>query len=671
MSGWRMIRQAVVAWLVGVAVLFGAVSLALSVPLVSRLGGFGGVSLLDYVRQHHSFVPLSADYVRRMLHLGAGGVSGGDGAGGGGGAGGSSVSFTTGSPSGHGVVLRHAFTNDDFGHAVAVPALPFTAETDTAGSSRQPGEPTSCAAAGGTAWYRWRTDHLTHVFADTFGTHYADDLAVFTGSSLHNLRQQACGSDLKGSAQTGFTARPGVTYWFQITGPLGGGPLTFHLTAVGPTVHIGGSMTALWMPALSANGRYVAFAALPTEMQPGVRVCPQTTTAFCPALFITDLATGRQRLLLSVHNLPVGPMLGASQAGALPRLTDLYLSANGRFLAFASDDPQLVSGDTNGLEDAFVLDVKTGTVTRVSVNSQGAQATLTHRLYRPDGEIRQDGTQVAGLSADGRYVVFTSDADNLVAGDTNDQFDVFWHDRRTGRTRRVSVDEHGLQPAGRYAYVADTQPVTAHGRYVLWVSFPDDNCGSGPTCDQQLRVWDARTGRSRLLRPPIGIYGTNYTQEAISSDGRWVGAIGVGFNDDYRAFRINRRTGAAKVVESNLAGAPASSQAPETARLGTPYQDKMSPAQPYVLLSRHGRYLVYDSYAANLVPADTNGDDDVFVRDMALRGSARVSLSPLARQWTTDSFAPAMSADGRVLVYLVDSNAPAIYVHRSLSSGTP
>ena len=98
---------------------------------------------------------------------------------------------------------------------------------------------------------------------------------------------------------------------------------------------------------------------------------------------------------------------------------DTALSADGRFVAFASYASNLVPGDTNGGSDnepdAFVHDRQTGRTTRVSVGPNGRQSNSSS--YQP------------ALSADGRFVAFQSGASNLVPGDTNDIWDVFVHTR--------------------------------------------------------------------------------------------------------------------------------------------------------------------------------------------------------------------------------------------------
>ena len=76
----------------------------------------------------------------------------------------------------------------------------------------------------------------------------------------------------------------------------------------------------------------------------------------------------------------------------------------------------------------------------------------------------------ASISADGRYVAFSSDAPNLVPGDTNDAFDVFVHDRETGTTSRVNVDSAGTQAEGVSGFGIASTSISADGRYVAFGS---------------------------------------------------------------------------------------------------------------------------------------------------------------------------------------------------------
>jgi len=127
-------------------------------------------------------------------------------------------------------------------------------------------------------------------------------------------------------------------------------------------------------------------------------------------------------------------------------------SANGRFIAFDSLASNLVVGDTNAIDDVFVRDRQTGTTERVSVASDGTQ-----------GDAQSNGP---AISADGRFVAFTSIASNLVPGDTNGVADAFVRDRQTGTTERVSVDSAGAQ-----ANDASTDPaISGDGTLVAFFS---------------------------------------------------------------------------------------------------------------------------------------------------------------------------------------------------------
>jgi len=123
------------------------------------------------------------------------------------------------------------------------------------------------------------------------------------------------------------------------------------------------------------------------------------------------------------------------------------LSADGRFLVFQSDAADVVAGDTNDAVDVFVRDLVARRTVRVSVHSSGAEAHPTAEQANP--AVRVDSGYVsASISPDGRYVAFSSNAADLVAGDTNGNYDVFIHDLRRGTTTRVSVLDAGTQSSG-------------------------------------------------------------------------------------------------------------------------------------------------------------------------------------------------------------------------------
>jgi Tol biopolymer transport system component len=189
------------------------------------------------------------------------------------------------------------------------------------------------------------------------------------------------------------------------------------------------------LPSISADGRFVVFESHATNLVAG-------HTGFTKDVFLHDRKTGRTTLV-SVDGH--GRQANGTSANA-------SISADGRFIAFESDASNLVPGDSNQAVDVFVHDRKTGATERVSIDSAGVPG--------------NNDSEGASLSADGRYVVFDSDASNLVAGDTNNVKDVFLHDRRTGRTSRVSVSDTGAQTNRG----SDGQAISDDGNYVAFSS---------------------------------------------------------------------------------------------------------------------------------------------------------------------------------------------------------
>jgi len=260
------------------------------------------------------------------------------------------------------------------------------------------------------------------------------------------------------------------------------------------------------------------------------------------------------------------------------------LSADGRFVAFGSDATNLVPGDTNGVSDAFVYDRLSGTTERVSVSSTGAQA--------DDDSFA--GFFAPAVSADGRFVAFSSDATNLVPGDTNDQTDVFVRDRCltngvsvagcTAKTQRVSVSSSGAQGSGRSL----SPTLSADGRFVAFASEADD-----------LVVGDT--------------------------------------NEAFDVFVNDRMTGMTERVSVDSTGAQANAASLE----------HFCPA-----LSADGRFVAFESDATNLVPVDTNGVTDVFVHDRLTATTDRVSVDSAGAQANDGSNFPAISADGSVVAFV-------------------
>jgi archaellum component FlaF (FlaF/FlaG flagellin family) len=218
-------------------------------------------------------------------------------------------------------------------------------------------------------------------------------------------------------------------------------------------------------PAISANGRFVAFSSFADNLVPG-----DTNGG--------DLLFGAADVFVHDRRTGVTTRVSVDSAGNQANNGSLApaISANGRFVAFGSLADNLVPGDTNGQTDAFVHDRRTGATERVSVDSAGNQG--------------NNGSGGSAITANGRYVAFSSDADNLVPGDTNGETDAFVHDRRTGATERVSIDSAGNQGNN----FSGGSAISANGRFVAFWS-DADNLVPGDTNGQtDAFVHDRKTG---------------------------------------------------------------------------------------------------------------------------------------------------------------------------------
>ena len=183
-------------------------------------------------------------------------------------------------------------------------------------------------------------------------------------------------------------------------------------------------------------------------------------------------------------------------------------SDDGRYLFFTSADDDLVPDDTNGVWDTFVHDQETGVIERVSVSSAGEQG---------NGNSSPAG---AAISADGRLVLFSSSADNLVPGDTNETIDVFLHDRTTGETVLVSVARDGTQ-GDFHSFAGD---MSANGAVIVFASGASNLVPSGRPGTQNIFVYYRESGCLRRLS--VGLSGEEGDGRSyapsISADGRFV-----------------------------------------------------------------------------------------------------------------------------------------------------
>jgi CSLREA domain-containing protein len=303
------------------------------------------------------------------------------------------------------------------------------------------------------------------------------------------------------------------------------------------------------------------------------------------------------------------------------------ISANGRYIAFSSDATNLVAGDTNQSADIFVHDIQSGATTRISLDSNGAQA--NSYSYKPS------------ISADGRYIAFQSYATNLAANDTNGTYDIFVHDMQTGTTRCLSVDASGAPANNQSASPA----ISADGRFVAFHSSASNLVSGDLNGSQDTFVYDLQTNKITLVS--VDSSGTQAnsgsSNSSISADGQRVA---------FASFATNLVTGDANGKMDIFVH---DMQTGTTTRVSVDSNGMQANDSSIELsISADGRYVAFESRATNLVPEDTNGELDVFVHDMQTAITTRVSIDSNGGQAVGESGTAGnsfLSADGRYVTF--------------------
>lgn len=347
-----------------------------------------------------------------------------------------------------------------------------------------------------------------------------------------------------------------------------------------------------------------------------VRVWPVGRRAALPALVAIWLAAAVVLRADSKTFVPGGEGDGPSSNAAV--------SADGRFVAFASEAGNLVSNDSNDLPDVFLHNSQTGATIRVSVAYDGGD---------PDG-----ASDWPAISADGRFVAYQSFADNILLIDNNMEPDIFVYDRQTGTTERASLTSGGNPAAG-----ASYEPaLSADGRYVAFTSSAInlDPADEDPAYDVFLH--DRQTGHTELVSfNAAGTGGAGFTSApALSADGRFVAfsssaadVVPGDDNDLEDVFIRDRQTGTTARVSVAAGGGDANG-------------DSYEPS-----LSADGRFVAFWSLAGNLTGDDGGGWANVYVRDRQTGQTALLSRGDGGDPPDGHSSRPRLSADGRTVVY--------------------
>ena len=341
---------------------------------------------------------------------------------------------------------------------------------------------------------------------------------------------------------------------------------------------------------------------------------------------------------------PTVPTMGHQIIGST---TPPSISGDGRVVAFVSNSPNLVSGDTNESADIFVH-AANGPTQMVSTGtnglpSMGACATIPPKL----------GSDEPAISANGRFVAFSSCATNLVTGDTNLSMDVFVRDLVKNTTTRVNVSSTGEQ--AKVGSQSGGPAISADGRYVaFWSTATNLVQGSNSTEDVFVHdMWTKKTVLATLSSTGAHANASS-DQPSISATGRYVvfrssasnlapGGVPI---DAYVYVRDMKRRKTQRVSVASD-GSPASDNSLVGARGGS-------------TISANGRFVVFTTQAGNLVPNDTNFSEngngssglDAFVYDRKTGRTSRVSVSSSGAEGNGSTFVDAyISANGRYVSF--------------------
>ncbi|MEM8719017.1 MAG: hypothetical protein AAGE84_06870 [Cyanobacteria bacterium P01_G01_bin.39] len=347
------------------------------------------------------------------------------------------------------------------------------------------------------------------------------------------------------------------------------------------------------------------------------------------------------------------------------------ISDDGRFVTFESNATNLVAGDTNGQTDTFIYDSSNQTVELISI--------------APDGSLANGSSNSGSISGDGNYIAFASFADNLVPNDNNEQRDIFLYDRVNETTELISIASDGTQANGLSLF----STTNANGRYVVFESNADNLVANDTNGTKDIFVRDRVNQTTSRIK--VGLNGAQANSDlnlgSISDDGRyisfWSDASNLvpgdsnGFSDVFVYDRVNQTTelvnsingadangastsgfisgdGSYVVYESdasNLVGNDSNgfsdvfvynrdnqtTELVSVASEGTLGNGDSRSAS----ISDDGQMVAFLSEADNLVAADTNAESNVFVRDLA---------DQTTKLLDGDSF-PTLSGDGQSLIF--------------------
>lgn len=367
----------------------------------------------------------------------------------------------------------------------------------------------------------------------------------------------------------------------------------------------------------------------------------------------------------------------------------ISMSGDGRYIAYRSYATNLVPGDVNGDSDIFVRDMMTGSISLASIGTDGSQPTSPSyaQLISNDGRyvyfasvgratwagyngalnswvrdlVSNTTTLVSrttlgnatssampvAVTTNNRYFMFETSVSGVVPGDTNGLTDLFVRDLDLSTTTRVSVRTGGAQHtiSGLFTSNGYGNSISDDGRYVLTQSnAPCDIVPDMDKASENLILRDNVANTTVLISyGPSGTPARAQSQD-MSEDGRYIvffAPNSIFLSSDTNGvgdiYVYDRLMASFEIISRNSAGV-----------LGNNYSVEGS-------ISNDGRYVAFTSLASNLVSGDTNGQNDVFVRDRMTNTTVRQSVSATGAQGNGGSSNPVISGDGNWVAFLTSA----------------
>ena len=350
-------------------------------------------------------------------------------------------------------------------------------------------------------------------------------------------------------------------------------------------------------------------------------------------------------LLISVTGSNDAPVFGQSTGTVLRASTDASgvqgnhhsdgstFSPDSTKVAFYSGATNLVPDDTNNAGDVFIKDLATGAIVRVNTDAFGVAG--------------NDLAITPAFSPDGSWIAFASTASNLVAGDTNGTWDIFVKNLASGAVVRASTDPTGAQGQGD-----SLQPVfSPDGSKVMFMSGASNLVPGDTNLWDDIFIKDLASGAiSRVSTDSSGSEADGFSVGAVfSPDGTKVAFVSYATNlvqDDANGmadvFVKDLITGQITLVSTDSFGGAGDSDA---------YASSLGFSASELMFSPDGAKLAFASFATNLVPSDTNGTLDVFVKDLVTGSVTRVSTDATGLQGNGHSSGPSFSPDGQKILF--------------------